>query len=124
KVLDTAEQKGTGKWTSINALDLGVPLPVITESVFARFMSALKRERVAASQVLTGRQMKRVQENLEEWIEAIRQALYIEKICSYAQGFSQMKAASEKYNWHLYYGSIAMIFRGGCIIRAAFLQKI
>lgn len=124
KVLDTAEQKGTGKWTSINALDLGVPLPVITESVFARFMSALKRERVAASQVLTGPQMKRVQENLEEWIEAIRQALYMGKICSYAQGFSQMKAASEKYNWHLDYGSIAMIFRGGCIIRAAFLQKI
>lgn len=123
-VLDTAEQKGTGKWTSDNALALGVPLPVITESVFARFMSALKDERVAASKVLTGPEMEVIKENKEEWIEALRQALYMSKISSYAQGFAQMRAASEHYNWDLDYGKIAMIFRGGCIIRAAFLQKI
>lgn len=123
-VLDTAAQKGTGKWTSDNALDLGVPLPVITESVFARFMSALKDERVAASKVLTGPEIKEIRENKEEWIEVLRQALYMSKISSYAQGFAQMRAASEHYKWDLNYGEIAMIFRGGCIIRAAFLQKI
>jgi len=123
-VLDTAAQKGTGKWTSDNALDLGVPLPVITESVFARFMSALKEERVAASKILTGPKVEEVNENKEEWVEALRQALYMSKIASYAQGFAQMRAASEHYDWKLNYGEIAMIFRGGCIIRAAFLQKI
>ncbi|HLS34698.1 MAG TPA: NADP-dependent phosphogluconate dehydrogenase, partial [Bacillota bacterium] len=117
-------QKGTGKWTSENALDLGVPLPVITESVFARFMSALKDERVAASKILTGPKVEKVTDNKEEWLEALRQALYMSKISSYAQGFAQMRAASEEYNWNLNYGNIAMIFRGGCIIRAAFLQKI
>jgi len=124
KILDTAAQKGTGKWTSENALDLGVPLPVITESVFARFMSALKDERVAASKILTGPKVEKVTDNKEEWLEALRQALYMSKISSYAQGFAQMRAASEEYNWNLNYGNIAMIFRGGCIIRAAFLQKI
>lgn len=124
-ILDTAEQKGTGKWTSENALDLGVPLPVITESVFARFMSALKEERVAASKVLTGPDIQPIDEGeKDKWIEALRQALYMGKISSYAQGFAQMRAASEEYNWNLNYGKIAMIFRGGCIIRAAFLQKI
>lgn len=123
-VLDTAAQKGTGKWTSDNALDLGVPLPVITESVFARFMSALKEERVAASKILTGPKVKEINENKEEWVESLRQALYMSKIASYAQGFAQMRAASEHYDWKLNYGEIAMIFRGGCIIRAAFLQKI
>lgn len=124
KIMDTAQQKGTGKWTSISALDLGTPLPIITESVFARFMSAMKDERVAASKVLTGPDIAKIDNDQEDWIEAIRQALYMSKICSYAQGFAQMRAASEEYNWDLNYGNIAMIFRGGCIIRAAFLQKI
>ncbi|MFP3793354.1 NADP-dependent phosphogluconate dehydrogenase [Bacillus subtilis] len=123
-ILDKAGQKGTGKWTSQSALDLGVPLPIITESVFARFISAMKEERVKASGLLSGPEVKPVTENKEELIEAVRKALFMSKICSYAQGFAQMKAASEEYNWDLKYGEIAMIFRGGCIIRAAFLQKI
>ncbi|GIN67790.1 6-phosphogluconate dehydrogenase, NADP(+)-dependent, decarboxylating [Bacillus sonorensis] len=123
-ILDKAGQKGTGKWTSQSALDLGVPLPIITESVFARFISAMKEERVKASKLLTGPEAKSVTENKEELIEAVRKALFMSKICSYAQGFAQMKAASEEYGWDLKYGDIAMIFRGGCIIRAAFLQKI
>lgn len=123
-ILDKAGQKGTGKWTSQSALDLGVPLPIITESVFARFISAMKEERVKASGLLSGPEVKLVTENKEELIEAVRKALFMSKICSYAQGFAQMKAASEEYNWDLKYGEIAMIFRGGCIIRAAFLQKI
>ena len=123
-ILDKAGQKGTGKWTSQSALDLGVPLPIITESVFARFLSALKEERVAASKVLTGPEVKPFAGDKEAFIEAIRKALYLSKICSYAQGFAQMKAASDEYNWDLQYGDIAMIFRGGCIIRAQFLQKI
>ncbi|MCY8317537.1 NADP-dependent phosphogluconate dehydrogenase [Bacillus vallismortis] len=123
-ILDKAGQKGTGKWTSQSALDLGVPLPIITESVFARFISAMKEERVKASSLLSGPEVKPVTDNKEELIEAVRKALFMSKICSYAQGFAQMKAASEEYNWDLKYGEIAMIFRGGCIIRAAFLQKI
>lgn len=123
-ILDKAGQKGTGKWTSQSALDLGVPLPIITESVFARFISAMKEERVKASGLLSGPEVKPVTENKEELIEAVRKALFMSKICSYAQGFAQMKAASEEYNWDLKYGEIAMIFRGGRIIRAAFLQKI
>lgn len=123
-ILDAAGQKGTGKWTSQNALDLGVPLSIITESVFARFISALKDERVQASKQLTGPEVTPFDGDKEEMIEAVRQALYMSKICSYAQGFAQMKAASEEYGWDLRYGDIAMIFRGGCIIRAQFLQKI
>jgi len=123
-ILDTAGQKGTGKWTSQNALDLGVPLPLVTESVFARFISALKEERVAASKVLSGPEATAYEGDKAELVEAIREALYMSKICSYAQGFAQMRAASEEYNWDLQYGDIAMIFRGGCIIRAQFLQKI
>lgn len=124
-ILDAAGQKGTGKWTSQNALDLGVPLPIITESVFARFISALKDERVEASKQLSGPTASEVNEDQKkDLIEAVRQALYMSKICSYAQGFAQMKAASEEYGWDLRYGDIAMIFRGGCIIRAQFLQKI
>ena len=123
-ILDTAGQKGTGKWTSQNALDLGVPLPLITESVFARFISAMKEERVQASKLLNGPEVKSFAGNKEELIEAVRKALYMSKICSYAQGFAQMRAASEEYDWSLRYGDIAMIFRGGCIIRAQFLQKI
>ncbi|GAA0325074.1 NADP-dependent phosphogluconate dehydrogenase [Oceanobacillus oncorhynchi subsp. oncorhynchi] len=123
-ILDKAGQKGTGKWTSKNALDLGVPLPLITESVFARFISSLKDERVNASKVFSGPAKADVAESKEELIEAIRQALYMSKIVSYAQGFAQMRAASEENNWDLKYGDIAMIWRGGCIIRANFLQKI
>jgi len=123
-ILDTAGQKGTGKWTSQSALDLGVPLPIITESVFARFISAMKEERVKASKVLSGPNAAAFEGDKTELVEAIRKALYMSKICSYAQGFAQMKAASEEYDWNLQYGDIAMIFRGGCIIRAQFLQKI
>lgn len=123
-ILDKAGQKGTGKWTSQSALDLGVPLPVITESVFARFISALKDERVAASKQIQGPKPAPFTGDRAKFIENIRKALYMSKIVSYAQGFAQMKAASEEYNWNLQYGEIAMIFRGGCIIRAGFLQKI
>ncbi|TFE03210.1 NADP-dependent phosphogluconate dehydrogenase [Jeotgalibacillus salarius] len=123
-ILDKAGQKGTGKWTSQSALDLGTPLPIITESVFARFISALKDERVKASELLNGPTPQLPEEDKAEWVEAIRRALYMSKIASYAQGFAQMRAASEEYNWDLKFGEIAMIFRGGCIIRAQFLQKI
>lgn len=123
-ILDSAGQKGTGKWTSQSALDLGVPLSIITESVFARFISAMKEERVAASRILSGPAASSYEGDPAEFIEAVRKALYASKIASYAQGFAQMRAASEEYNWELNYGSIAMIFRGGCIIRARFLQNI
>ena len=125
-IMDRAGNKGTGKWTSQSALDLGEPLSLITESVFARYISTFKEERVAASQVIPGVDF---QANLSEAdkkdiIEAVRQALYFSKIVSYAQGFAQMKAASHEYGWTLNYGEIAKIFRAGCIIRAKFLQKI
>lgn len=123
-IMDKAGQKGTGKWTSKNALDLGVPLPLITESVFARFISSLKDERVKASNMLSGPKPNAYGGDRKELIEAVRKALYMSKITSYAQGFAQMRAASEEYNWDLKFGDIAMIWRGGCIIRAQFLQKI
>ena len=123
-ILDKAGQKGTGKWTSQSALDLGIPLPIITESVFARFISAMKEERLVASKILKGPENNPFTGDKSAFIEAVRKALYLSKICSYAQGFAQMRAASEEYNWDLQYGEIAMIFRGGCIIRAQFLQKI
>ncbi|MCR8633569.1 MULTISPECIES: NADP-dependent phosphogluconate dehydrogenase [Paenibacillus] len=123
-ILDSAGQKGTGKWTSQDSLNLGIPLSIITESVFSRFLSAMKQERVAASKVLNGPKTSAFEGDRGEFIEAVRKALYASKICSYAQGFAQMRAASEEYNWSLDYGSIAMIFRGGCIIRARFLQNI
>lgn len=123
-ILDTAGQKGTGKWTSQSALDMGVPLPLITESVFARFISAMKEERVHASKTLRGPEKQTFAGDKNSFIETVRKALYMSKICSYAQGFAQMRAASEEYGWDLRYGDIAMIFRGGCIIRAQFLQKI
>ncbi|MFD1448767.1 NADP-dependent phosphogluconate dehydrogenase [Oceanobacillus profundus] len=123
-IMDKAGQKGTGKWTSKNALDLGVPLPLITESVFARFISSLKDERVKASGELSGPSVQKHEGNRKEVIEAVRKALYMSKIVSYAQGFAQMRAASEENGWDLQYGDIAMIWRGGCIIRANFLQKI
>ncbi len=123
-ILDRAAQKGTGKWTSQSALDLGVPLPLITESVFARLLSSLKDERVAASQVLPGPKASTFSGDRSAFIEAVRRALYFSKIVSYAQGFAQLRAASEEYQWQLPYGTIARIFRAGCIIRARFLQKI
>ncbi|MBB6636409.1 NADP-dependent phosphogluconate dehydrogenase [Cohnella thailandensis] len=123
-ILDSAGQKGTGKWTSQSALDLGVPLSIITESVFSRFLSAMKEERVAASKVLKGPKTSAFTGDKAEFIEKVRKALFASKICSYAQGFAQMRAASDEYNWNLQYGNIAMIFRGGCIIRARFLQNI
>jgi 6-phosphogluconate dehydrogenase len=123
-ILDSAGQKGTGKWTSQDALNLGIPLSIITESVFSRFLSAMKEERVAASKVLSGPAAVPFDGDRQAFIEAVRKALYASKICSYAQGFAQMRAASEEYGWSLDYGSIAMIFRGGCIIRARFLQNI
>lgn len=123
-ILDTAGQKGTGKWTSQSALDYGVPLSIITESVFSRFLSAMKEERVKASKVLKGPGKKEFAGDKKEFIELVRKTLYLSKICSYAQGFAQLKVASEEYKWDLKPGEIAMIFRGGCIIRAAFLQNI
>ncbi|MGG3913516.1 NADP-dependent phosphogluconate dehydrogenase [Rossellomorea vietnamensis] len=123
-ILDKAGQKGTGKWTSQSALDLGVSLPIITESVFARFISAIKDERVKASKMLKGPDTKPFDGDKKALVESIRKALYMSKICSYAQGFAQMRSASDEYKWDLEYGDIAMIFRGGCIIRAQFLQKI
>ncbi|KQL42012.1 6-phosphogluconate dehydrogenase [Bacillus sp. FJAT-25509] len=123
-ILDKAGQKGTGKWTSQSTLDLGVPTSIITESVFARFISAMKDERVKASKLLSGPSTSTYNGDKEQLIEDVRKALYMSKICSYAQGFAQLRAASDEYKWDLQYGDIAMIFRGGCIIRAAFLQKI
>ncbi len=123
-VLDTAGQKGTGKWTSVNALDMGIAAPTIAESVFARCISAIKEERVAASKILKGPKVKKAKGSKTALIKAIHDALYCSKICSYAQGFQLMRQAQVEYNWKLDFGSIAQIFRGGCIIRAAFLQKI
>lgn len=123
-ILDRAGNKGTGKWTSQNALDLGVPVPLITESVFARYISALKDERVEASKVLPKPAGFTFTGDKKELTEKIRQALYFSKIMSYAQGFAQMRTASEAFDWDLQYGEIAKIFRAGCIIRAQFLQKI
>ena len=146
-VLDAAGQKGTGKWTSVSALDLSVPTPTITDAVFARCVSAIKEERVAASKLLKGPDQSHVHwphdlggahagsgggggggggggYGPESWIDAVRDALYCSKICSYAQGFALMAAGSRQNNWNLKFGEIAQIWRGGCIIRARFLQKI
>jgi len=127
-ILDKAGQKGTGKWTGQHALDLGIPTTLITEAVFARCLSAQKDKRVRASKLLSGPgdTIKAFRKSLddEQFIEAVRQALYASKICSYAQGFYQMQAASEEYGWDLNYGELAMMWRGGCIIRAAFLERI
>ncbi|WP_251423925.1 MULTISPECIES: NADP-dependent phosphogluconate dehydrogenase [Lactococcus] len=123
KILDKAGNKGTGKWTSQSALDLGVPLPLITESVFARFISTYKDERVKASKILSGPEVN-FSGDKAEIVEKIRQALYFSKIMSYAQGFAQLRQASKEYDWDLPYGTIAQIWRAGCIIRAEFLQNI
>ena len=124
-VMDAAGQKGTGKWTSVNALDMGVPAPTVAEAVFARCLSAVKAERVSASEILNGPSSKPgLEQGAEEMVMAIRDALYCSKICSYAQGFQLMREAQKEYDWKLNFGEIAQIWRGGCIIRAAFLQKI
>lgn len=123
-ILDQAGQKGTGKWAVRNALELGVPLSTIAESVFARFLSSMKQERVKASKVLCGIESGSDEGNKEEIIEDVRRALYMSKICVYSQGFSQLSRASEEYRWGLKCGDIAMIWRGGCILQSSFLQKI
>jgi len=123
-VLDTAGQKGTGKWTSVNALDMGVPAPTVSEAVFARCLSAVKEERVAAAKVLKGPEGYAFEGDRGAFIKAIHDALYCSKICSYAQGFQLMREAQKEYDWNLNFGEIAQIWRGGCIIRAVFLQKI
>lgn len=125
-IMDKAGNKGTGKWTSQSALDLGEPLSLITESVFARFISSQKEQRIEASKRIPSvtSQISFDEKSKNEFIHTLRKALYFSKIMSYAQGFAQMKAASEEYNWQLPYGEIASIFRAGCIIRAKFLQKI
>jgi len=123
KILDTAGQKGTGKWTGIAALDEGVPLTLIGEAVFSRCLSAMKAERVTASAQFK-REVVKYDGDKDELIEAIRQALYASKIISYAQGYTLMKAAAKTYNWNLNYGGIALMWRGGCIIRSVFLGKI
>ena len=123
KILDTAAQKGTGKWMSQHALDLGVPTTLITESVFARCLSAQQPARVRASKVVPTTQ-KRYTGDKVQFIEAIRQALYASKICSYAQGFVQLESAAREFGWDLNYGNISLLWRGGCIIRARFLEDI
>ncbi|MBN1437094.1 MAG: decarboxylating NADP(+)-dependent phosphogluconate dehydrogenase [Sedimentisphaerales bacterium] len=122
-ILDTAGQKGTGKWTAIAALDLGQPLTLIGEAVFARCLSALKEERVAASKVLSG-PADSFAGDKKTMIDDLRQALYASKIVSYAQGYQLMRAAAAEYGWNLNNGGIALMWRGGCIIRSAFLGKI
>ena len=123
KILDTAGQKGTGKWTAITALDEGIPLTLIGESVFSRCLSAIKEERVNASKLLAGATPK-FEGDRAAFVEDIRQALYASKIVSYAQGYQLMRAAAKTYGWNLNYGGIALMWRGGCIIRSAFLGKI
>ena len=123
KILDTAGQKGTGKWTGIEALDQGVPLTLIGEAVFARCLSAMKDERVAAAKAFN-RTIPEFTGDKQEFVEAIRQALFAAKIISYAQGYTLMRTAAKTYGWNLNYGGIALMWRGGCIIRSVFLGKI
>ncbi len=123
KILDTAGQKGTGKWTAIAALDLGIPLTLIGEAVFSRCLSAEKNERVSASKILHGPDAKFNGDKIK-FINNLKDALYASKIVSYTQGYALMKAAADEYKWNLNYGGIALMWRGGCIIRSAFLGKI
>ncbi len=123
KILDTAGQKGTGKWTVIASLDTGIPLTLIGEAVYARALSALKEERVEASKIISGPKPK-FDGDKKQFIEDLRKALYASKIISYAQGFMLMREAAKEYGWNLNYGGIALMWRGGCIIRSAFLGKI
>ena len=123
KILDVAGQKGTGKWTGINALQLGMPLTLIGEAVFARYLSSLKEERVEASHMLAG-PVPSFDGDKAEWIDYLRNALYASKVVSYAQGFMLMAAAAKHYGWELNFGSVALMWRGGCIIRSGFLGQI
>jgi 6-phosphogluconate dehydrogenase len=123
-ILDKVGQKGTGKWTSIQAINNGIPSSIITESLFARYISSLKEERVYAETILDGPEMNQESLDKELWIEYIKQALYMGKVCAYTQGFTQYKTTSEIYGWDLPLKDIALIFRGGCIIRAEFLNVI
>jgi 6-phosphogluconate dehydrogenase len=123
KILDTAGQKGTGKWTSVASLDHGIPLTMISEAVYARCLSAIKEERVNASKVLQGPKPKFTGDK-KAFLSDLEQALYASKLVSYAQGFTLLRAAADEYKWDLNYGGIALLWRGGCIIRSAFLGKI
>ncbi|MGB2866824.1 MAG: decarboxylating NADP(+)-dependent phosphogluconate dehydrogenase [Bacteroidota bacterium] len=123
KILDTAGQKGTGKWTSVSSLDLGTPLTLISEAVYARCLSAMKDERIAASKVLQGPKSK-FNGSKQELLADLEKALYASKIISYAQGYVLLRAAAEEYRWNFNYGGIALLWRGGCIIRSMFLGRI
>src|SRR5271170_1457381 len=123
KILDAAGQKGTGKWTVISSSELGIPITLVTEAVYARCISALKEERVAAAKKLKGPK-RGISGKREAIIEDIRLALYASKIISYAQGYMLMRAAAKEYGWNLNYGGVALMWRGGCIIRSRFLGKI
>jgi 6-phosphogluconate dehydrogenase len=123
KILDTAGQKGTGKWTSVVSLDLGIPLTLISEAVFARCLSAMKNERVEASKVLHP-PVKKFKPNRQEFLTDLEKALYASKIISYTQGFVLLHEAAKEFHWNLNYGGIATMWRGGCIIRSVFLSKI
>jgi 6-phosphogluconate dehydrogenase len=123
-ILDTAGQKGTGKWTSVSALDLGIPMTMVSEAVFSRCLSAIKDERVVASKILKGPAKKKITASKRTFVEDLRKAMYASKITSYAQGYMLMKEAAKEYKWNLNYGGIALLWRGGCIIRSTFLGKI
>jgi 6-phosphogluconate dehydrogenase len=123
RILDSAGQKGTGKWTAISSLDMGIPLTLIGEAVYARFLSALKDERIAASKILSGPTLK-FDADRRAFVADVREALYAAKICSYTQGYMLMRAAAKEYGWNLNYGGVALMWRNGCIIRSAFLGKI
>ncbi|MFL6449003.1 MAG: decarboxylating NADP(+)-dependent phosphogluconate dehydrogenase [Bryobacteraceae bacterium] len=124
KILDTAGQKGTGKWTAISALDLGMPVTLIGEAVFGRCLSAIKEERVRASKLLTGPAKSDIKHDKKTFIEDVRRALYCSKMISYAQGYMLLREAGKEEKWHLNMGGIALMWRGGCIIRSRFLSKI
>jgi len=123
RILDSAGQKGTGKWTSETSLDLGIPLTLISEAVYARCLSAIKEERVEASKILRGPQGKFTGDK-QAFLVDLEKALYASKIVSYAQGFTLLRAAAAEFKWNLNYGGIALLWRGGCIIRSVFLGKI
>jgi len=123
KILDSAGQKGTGKWTGINSLDLGIPVTLISEAVYARCLSALKDERLAASSALSGPRTK-YKGNTKAFVTDLRNALLASKLVSYAQGFMLMREAAREYRWNLDFGKIALLWRAGCIIRSSFLERI
>ena len=123
KILDAAGQKGTGKWTAISSLEVGVPLTLIGEAVYSRILSSQKEERLRAAQIIKAK-VSQLDEEKEEFVNAIHDALFASKIVSYAQGYVLMREAAKENNWNLNYGGIALMWRGGCIIRSAFLGKI